>query len=268
MAREDDPVVWDAAQYLGFSDERSRPFVDLMARVGAERPARVVDLGCGPGNLTAMLAARWPDARIVGVDNSDEMITAARNSKAADTIEFSLGDARRWEPDGPVDVAVTNATLHWVAGHDRVLARMATWLAPGGWLAVQVPGNFTSPSHIAIAELCRSPRWAALLADAPQHPTPTPDAALYAGALLDAGLAVDAWETTYLHLLTGDDAVLEWVKGSALRPVLTRLGDADDDDRMAFLADIGERLRAAYPPGRHGTLFPFRRIFAVAHRRA
>ncbi len=257
--------MWDAKQYLRFGDERSRPFVDLLARVGATDPALVVDLGCGPGHLTALLAERWPSARVVGVDDSPAMIEAARANEAASRVEFVLADAATWEPERPVDVVLSNATLQWIPQHDRLLARMASWAAPSGWVAVQVPGNFTSPSHVALAEQCESPRWAAKLADARQRPEPVPDPATYAEVLLDAGLAVDAWETTYFHLLRGEDPVLQWVSGTALRPVLAWLDAADTHE---FTRELSLRLRKAYPPGRHGTTFPFRRVFAVGNRSA
>jgi len=231
-------------------------------RVDATDPALVVDLGCGPGHLTAMLAQRWPGARVVGVDDSPAMIEAARAHEAASRVEFVLADAAVWEPDSSVDVVLSNATLQWIPQHDRLLARMASWAAPSGWVAVQVPGNFGSPSHLTIAELCTSARWAAQLDEARQRPDPVPDPATYANVLLDAGMAVDAWETTYLHLLGGEDPVLQWVSGTALRPVLARLDAADTDE---FISELAPRLRAAYPPGRHGTTFPFRRVFAVGH---
>jgi len=236
-----------------------------LARVGATDPALVVDLGCGPGHLTALLAERWPRARVVGVDDSPAMIEAARANEAASRVEFVLADAAAWEPDGSVDVVLSNATLQWIPQHDRLLARMASWTAPAGWVAMQVPGNFASPSHLAIADLCESPRWAAQLAEARQRPDPVPDPATYADVLLDAGLAVDAWETTYLHLLSGEDPVLQWVSGTALRPVLARLDAADTKE---FTSELAVRLREAYPPGPHGTAFPFRRVFAVGNRSA
>ena len=234
-----------------------------MARVGATDAALVVDLGCGPGHLTALLAERWPSARVIGVDDSPAMIEAARANEAAARVEFVLADAATWEPETAVDVVLSNATLQWIPHHDRLLARMASWTAPSGWVAVQVPGNFSSPSHLAIAALCESPRWSAQLSEARQRPDPVPDPATYAVVLLGAGLAVDAWETTYLHLLGGDDPVLQWVSGTALRPLLARLDAADTHE---FTRELALRLRAAYPPGRHGTAFPFRRVFAVGHR--
>jgi trans-aconitate 2-methyltransferase len=259
---------WDPAAYLHFAGERARPFADLTARVGAAAPSAVVDLGCGEGTMTATLARRWPTARVTGVDSSPEMLAAASEAASASAgarrVDLVAGDVRDWAPGGPVDVVVSNAVLHRVPGHDALLRRWAGWLAPGGWLAVQVPGNFRAPTHALLAGLCRSPRWAALLADV----APRPDAVLepegYLDVLMRAGLLPDVWETTYLHVLSGPDPVLAWVRGTVLRPVLARLSD---DDAATFTAEYAAALRAAYPARPDGTtVLPFRRIFAVASR--
>ncbi|TFV64115.1 trans-aconitate 2-methyltransferase [Geodermatophilus sp. DF01-2] len=253
--------AWDPAGYLRFGDERARPFTDLLARVGAREPLTVVDLGCGEGALTASLAARWPGARVTGVDSSPDMLAAAAAHAVPGRVEFAAGDVRDWRPDRPVDVLVTNAVLHWVPGHVELLRRWAGQLAPGGWLALQVPGNWRAPTHALLAELCRSPRWAASLADA----APADDAVLdptgYLEVLTGAGLTVEAWETTYLHVLTGEDPVLGWVHSTVLRPVLARL---EEDDAAELTAEYAAALRAAYPRRADGTtLLPFRRVFAV-----
>src|SRR6476661_4925494 len=153
--------MWDAGQYLRFGGERARPFFDLVAQVGATGPQYVADLGCGPGNLTAALARRWPGATVVGVDNSPEMIDAAQVTAAreAPNLSFALGDVWEWRPEHPVDVLVCNAVLQWVPGHDELLLRWADLLAPGGWLAFQLPGNFDQPSHAIVKELAAAPRW-------------------------------------------------------------------------------------------------------------
>jgi trans-aconitate 2-methyltransferase len=255
--------VWDAGQYLRFGGERARPFFDLVAQVGAASPRYVADLGCGPGNLTVALAERWPEATVVGVDNSPEMIAAADATvprKAG--LSFEVGDVRDWRPERLLDVLVCNAVLQWVPGHDELLLRWADLLAPGGWLAFQLPGNFDQPSHAIVAELARSPRWRSLLADAELN-RQAGDPAEYVALLARPGFEVDAWETCYLHILHGENPVLEWTKGSTLRPVLSAL-DAEQAD--AFLRDYGERVREAYPPLPFGTVFPFRRVFAVVHR--
>jgi trans-aconitate 2-methyltransferase len=257
-------AAWDPARYLAFAGERARPFADLIARVGAVAPRTVVDLGCGEGALTASLAQCWPGARVTGVDSSGDMLAAATAHAVTDRVSFTSGDVRTWAPDHPVDVVVSNAVLHWVPGHPALLTRWAGWLAPDGWLAVQVPGNFGASTHTLLAELCRLPRWGGRLADA----APRLDAVLEPGGYLDvlagAGLRADVWETTYLHVLTGNDPVLRWVGGTVLRPVLARLDDAEAGE---FTDRYAAALREAYPPRPDGTtVLPFRRVFAVGHR--
>lgn len=259
MSRESVPV-WDPAQYGRYADERSRPFFELTGRIRVTAPATVFDLGCGPGDLTATLADRWPTAAVTGVDNSPEMIDRARRLTSG-RLTFERADVTEWAPRTSPDVIVSNALFQWVPGHRDVLARLAAALPPGGHLAFQVPGNFDAPSHALLRELCRAPRWRDRLADTARV-GPVDEPAGYLDLLTRTGCTVDAWETTYLHVLPGDDAVLEWVKGTALRPVLTRLTDASDRD--AFLTQYRDALRDAYPPRPYGTIFPFRRIFAVA----
>jgi trans-aconitate 2-methyltransferase len=256
--------AWDPMRYLRFAGERARPFADLVARVSAEAPATVVDLGCGEGSLTASLARRWPGAQVTGVDSSPEMLAAAAAEARPGRVEFTLGDVREWAPSGPVDVVVSNAVLHWVPGHDRLLTRWASWLPPGGWLAVQVPGNFRAPTHALLADLCRSPGWADRLSAAAPRPDAVLEPAGYLDVLSGAGLSPDAWETTYLHVLSGPDPVLAWVRSTVLRPVLALL---PDDDAARFTAEYAAALRTAYPPRPDGTtVLPFRRVFAVGTR--
>lgn len=262
--------MWDPGQYQRFGDERSRPFFDLIARIGAADPGYVADLGCGPGNLTAALAQRWPRAEVTGVDNSPEMIEAAAAEAAAagggtarGRLRFVLADVRDWQPPRPPDVLVSNAVLQWVPDHLDVIARWAGMLPSGGWLAFQVPGNFGQPSHVILRELAASARWRSLLAGVELN-RQAASPAEYLDLLARAGCEVDAWETTYLHVLAGDDPVLEWYRGTGLRPVLARL---DQEQAAEFLAEYGSRARAAYPRAPYGTLLPFRRVFAVARRR-
>jgi trans-aconitate 2-methyltransferase len=286
-------VMWDPQQYRRFGDERSRPFFDLVGRIDAENPQSVADLGCGPGNLTATLAERWPEAVITGVDSSPAMIEAARAGQAArggqstrngqgaqtargirgaqDTggaspsggrLSFVLGDIADWTPDGPVDVIVSNAALQWLPDQPKALARWAGLLAPGGWLAVQAPGNFDQPGHTVMRELAASPRWRPLL-DGVRLNRQATDPADYLDLLGGSGCVVDAWETTYLHVLPGENPVLDWYKGSGLRPVLDAL---PPDLAGEFTAEYGARIREAYPARPYGTVFPFRRVFVVARR--
>jgi trans-aconitate 2-methyltransferase len=259
-------AAWNPSEYLRFAGERARPFVDLMARVSSRNPRTVVDLGCGTGALTAELARRWPEARVVGVDSSAEMLAEAVQRAEPGRVEFVQGDVSAWEPDGAVDVLVSNAVLHWIPGHERLLTRWAAALAADGELAIQVPGNFRAPTHALLAELCAAPRWADRLADV----APRRDAVLSPAGYLDlmsaAGLSPDVWETTYLHVLSGPDPVLGWVRSTVLRPVLARL---DDGEAAEFGALYAAALREAYPARPDGTtLLPFRRIFAVAARPA
>jgi len=250
--------TWDPERYLTYADERGRPFVDLISRVGAEAPARVLDLGCGPGNLTALLAARWPGAVITGLDSSEAMVATARRDVPG--LEFEVADLRDWRPDVPVDVLVSNATLQWVHGHLDLLPSLVAAVAPGGWFAFQVPANFDEPSHTIRRDLAALPAYAEHTAGA-DHPASHEPAAYY-DALAALGCAVDVWETTYLHVLRGPDPVFTWVSGTGARPTLQAL---PDDLRPAFEADFKARLAAAYPPRADGTvLLPFRRVFAVA----
>lgn len=265
--------TWDPAQYLRHAGHRARPFTDLLAQVPElpARPPRIADLGCGPGNVTALLAGRWPTARITGLDNSPEMLERAQEhagpTPGGGRIVFAHADARTWTPAEPYDLIVSNATLQWVPGHVERFADWITGLAPGGTLAFQVPGNFAAPSHRLMRELAGSPRWRDRLAGTLRHDDAvlTPEA--YLARLTGLGCTADVWETTYVHLLTGEDAVLDWVKGTGLRPVLTALDD-EPEARDAFVAEYRDALRAAYPPGAHGTPFPFRRVFAVATKEA
>jgi trans-aconitate 2-methyltransferase len=250
---------WDPERYLTYADERGRPFVELLARIGADNPGRVVDLGCGPGHLTRLLAERWPEARVEGLDSSPEMVERARATVPG--LEFAIGDLRAWvsEPGEPVDVLVSNATLQWLPGHLDLLPGLVAAVAPGGWLAFQVPGNFGEPSHTLRTELAGEAAY-----EIHTRGVAVPSschAGVYLDALARLGCRVDAWETTYLHLLTGDDPVFTWVSGTGARPTLQAL---PDDLREDFEAELKARLRAAYPPGPAGVVLPFRRIFVVA----
>ncbi|MEU6374222.1 trans-aconitate 2-methyltransferase [Streptomyces sp. NPDC046909] len=263
-------TTWDPAQYLRHADHRARPFLDLLSRIpdppGAS--ARIADLGCGPGNVTVLLADRWPTARITGYDNSPEMLDRAHTEHEGPTpgggrLDFAHGDVRTWNPEAPYDLIISNATLQWVPGHVDRFADWIAGLAPGGTFAFQVPGNFGAPSHRLMRELAES----AGLAGALRHEDAVLSPESYLEHLTALGCTADVWETTYVHLLPGEDPVLDWVKGTGLRPVLTALAD-DPEARDAFLNRYRDALRKAYPAGPHGTAFPFRRIFAVARKEA
>ena len=255
-------TTWDPAQYGQFAAERSRPFTDLVSEIDLPGALEIADLGCGTGALTAELAERWPAAHVVGIDTSPEMLGKAGAYAIPSRLEFHLGDVRTWEPPEPLDIIVSNATLHWVAGHLGMLERFASFLAPGGMIAFQVPGNFNEPTHQLLAALAASARWRETLSNLGQPPS-SHDPAEYLEALFAFGLMPRAWETTYCQVLQGDDAVLEWMKGTALRPFLSAL---TPDEQGAFLAEYGAELRDAYPAGPAGTLLPFRRVFAIGQR--
>ena len=251
--------MWDPDVYLSFADQRGRPFYDLLSRVGAQQPRRVVDLGCGPGNLTVQLAQRWPDAVIEALDNSPQMVTAARERG----VDAAVGDLRTWTPQRDTDVVVSNAALHWVPEHGDLLVRWAGQLPAGAWIAVQMPGNFESPSHIAVGVVARRKAYAKALHDIPfQRGTVVGTPGRYGDLLIESGCNVDAWETTYLHRLTGQHPVLDWIEGTALRPVRERL---KQQDYQQFCQDLIPLLADAYPSRADGTtFFPFRRVFVVA----
>jgi trans-aconitate 2-methyltransferase len=254
--------MWDPDVYLAFAGQRARPFYDLLSRVGAEQPRRVVDLGCGAGNLTLQLSRRWPEAVIEALDDSTEMVAAAKERG----VNATVGDVRSWQPQRDTDVVMSNAVLHWVPEHAELLVRWAGQLAGGTWLAIQMPGNFETPSHAAVRAVARREPFANILRDVPfrvgavvQPPT------YYADLLIRAGCAVDAWETTYLHQLTGEHPVLDWITGTSLRPVRERLSD---EDWQRFRRELIPLLADAYLPRPDGvTFFPFRRVFVVAQIR-
>ncbi|MFJ5958593.1 trans-aconitate 2-methyltransferase [Paenarthrobacter sp. NPDC092416] len=257
-------MKWDPSKYVEFGNHRDRPFHDLVARVLADDPQKVVDLGCGPGNLTATLSVRWPEARVVGLDSSAEMLAKAESqAQQFPRLEFGLADIADWSPDQDTDVVVTNAALQWVPGHQEMLGKWLRALKPGAWFALQVPGNFTSPSHTLMRTLAESGDWAAKLSGVLRHDGAVAGPADYLETMLDAGCSADAWETTYQQVLQGPDPVLEWVRGTGLRPVLAALSP---EDAAAFEEQYSALLRDAYPTTRHGTVFPFRRIFAVARK--
>ncbi len=255
-------MTWDTSQYLKFADHRLRPAVDLMARIAVDAPRRVVDLGCGAGNVTALLAARWPDAEIRGLDPSPEMLERARADHPS--LAFEVADAASWESEPPVDVLYSNAALHWLGDHHTLFPRLFEQVAPGGWLAVQMPRNFSAPSHTSVAAAAADGPWRstieAMLSDPPTH-----EPGYYIDLLSPMADTLDVWETEYIQILEGEDPVAEWTKGTWLRPFLAAL---EGDDRAGFEDAYRARVRAAYPAMPDGrTVFPFRRLFLVARRR-
>jgi trans-aconitate 2-methyltransferase len=268
---------WDPALYQTYADERGRPFLDLTARIRTAAPSTVVDLGCGPGNMTATLAERWPSARIIGLDSSTEMITAASARTIPGRLEFRVSSIEHWSSEGrlsgPVDVIVANASLQWVPSHPDLLPAWAETLGPGGTLAFQVPRTRSMPASDVIRAVASSPRWASRVGHVAASAGPRSlltsvrDVAEYADLLAQLGLRVDAWETTYLHILSGPDPVLEWFSGTGLRPYLDALAVAGEPSAVAeFRAEIAAGLREVYPPAPYGTILPFPRVFVVAQR--
>jgi trans-aconitate 2-methyltransferase len=256
--------MWDAKQYLKFAAERGRPFVELLAQVQLERPGFIVDLGCGPGNVTQILTERWLTARVLGVDNSPAMLEQANKLVIPGRLEFVRGDIATWTAPRPPDLIISNAAFHWVPNHERLLDRLAAMLSTGGVLAVQIPDRFCdTPAQLAIEAATADPRWASQLKGVGLNRDSVKPLSWYVRRLLELGFQVNAWQTTYMHVLTGENPVLDWLKGTALQALLERL---EPSLAEAFLADVGARFKTAYPPVNRTTLFPFPRLFFVASR--
>ena len=254
-------MSWNPDLYLAFGDHRLRPAVDLMARIPVDAPQRIVDLGCGPGHVTKLLAERWAKAEIVGIDNAAIMIERARRDVPA--LTFRHDDIAAWRAAPPVDLIFSNAALHWLNDHEQLFPRLLAQLNPGGVLAAQMPRNFDAPFHRALAETAEAGPWRAKLAPLLRRAPVWPPAA-YWRLLAPQTQELDIWESEYLHALGGEDPVAEWTKATALMPFLEALAGPE---RGAFEAAYRARLRQAYPREADGrTLFPFRRLFIVARR--
>ncbi len=255
-------MAWDPKIYLNFGEHRTRPAAELLARVDVETPEHVVDLGCGPGNSTALLAARWPEAEITGVDSSREMLAAARKSGV--DAQWREADVAIWAPDEPHDVVFSNATLQWVPDHRTLLPRLIESVAPGGMFAMQVPRNFSEPGHTLILEVAKGKPWAHKFENVRDwHHVLAPEE--YFDVLEAHAASLDIWETRYCQVLEGEDAVLNWMSGTGLRPFAQAL---DDAERAEFLEEYRAALARAYPRRESGvTLFPFQRLFLVARAR-
>jgi trans-aconitate 2-methyltransferase len=253
---------WNAGQYLRFADERTRPCRDLAAAVALDAPRRIVDLGCGPGNSTAVLAGRWPDASITGLDSSEAMIAAARRD--APQRAWIAGDIASWTADAPFDLVFSNAALQWVPDHAATYPRLLDQTAPGGALAVQVPLNMAAPAHEAMREIAGRPAWRNRF-QAPVREWHVHPADFYYDLLAPVAARLDLWQTEYLHVLPGPSAIVEWYKGTGLRPFLDAL--PDEAARQGFLDDFLAAVTTAYPARPDGrVLFPFLRLFVIAYR--
>ena len=254
--------TWDSQQYLRFNAQRTRPAEDLAARTAVDAPRTVVDLGCGPGNSTAIVAQRWPMAKVSGIDSSAEMIETARKTSAS--IDWSIGDIATWSPSATYDVVFSNAALQWVPDHETVLPKLFSRVATGGAFAFQVPANFDAPGHQLIRKVGSSDRWRGLFTTAVRewHVEPVE---FYYDVLAPLSTRLDLWLTDYIHILPGPEAIVEWYRGTGLRPWLDAL--PDEETRSAFVANYLTEITAAFPRQRDGNvLFPFRRLFAVAYR--
>lgn len=252
---------WSATQYSKFERERNRPVCDLLAQVGDQTVNRAADIGCGPGTSTELLQARFPSAAIIGIDSSPNMIEAAR--KRLPTIQFEIDDIASWRQVGPFDLILANAVLQWVPDHARLLSKLLAKLASGGSLAVQIPNNLNEPAHRLMREIGEQGPWNRKLAGASKARDNDQRADWYYRTLHGLGAKVNVWMTIYHHPLTGGaGAVVEWFKGSGLRPFLDPL---DDQERSEFLKRYQEAIAAAYPTLPDGTvLLPFPRLFFVA----
>ena len=252
-------MSWNPQQYSRFTGQRLRPALDLIARIPIEHPNTVIDLGCGTGNVTRVLRGRWPDAGIVGVDGSPQMLSEAQ--KATGDIGWELADLADWNPQERFDLVFSNAALHWLDDHPALFERLSAKIAAGGVLAVQMPRNFDAPSHKLMHELAASPPWRDTLAKL-LRPQPVLSAEAYHGLLAPHTRSLDIWETEYLQVLEGENPVAEWIKGTWLAPLLNALAPGA---RAAFESEYRIRVARAYPQQRDGTtLFPFRRLFIVA----
>ena len=255
-------MSWSAAQYVKFERERTRPVHDLVARIPNAEVASAADIGCGPGNSTEVLRDRYPAARIVGLDSSPDMIQAAR--KRLPFVAFEVADIREWRPKAPLDVILANAVLQWIPDHESLFPALLAQLKPGGALAAQMPDNLEEPSHRLMGEVAGDGPWAAKLRDAAAAGTERHGADWYFRLVRPHAANVDVWRTTYYHPLAGARAIVEWLKGTGLRPFLDPL---DPSEQEAFLARYEEAIATAYPAEPDGTvLLPFPRLFVVAAR--
>ncbi|HEV7480064.1 MAG TPA: trans-aconitate 2-methyltransferase [Roseiarcus sp.] len=255
-------MTWSATQYVKFEQERTRPVHDLVARIPNAAIARAADIGCGPGNSTEVLRERYPDARIIGLDSSPDMIEAAR--KRLPDVAFEVADIREWRPKEPLDVILANAVLQWIPDHETLFPALMAKLSPGGALATQMPDNLDEPSHRLMGEVASNGAWAAKLKGATGARTERHLAEWYFRLLRPHAPRVDVWRTTYFHPLAGAHAVVEWLKGTGLRPFLDPL---EESERNAFLAHYEAAIAKAYPAETDGTvLLPFPRLFVAAMR--
>lgn len=251
---------WSAEQYLKFEDERTRPARDLLAQVPLRQPQKIADIGCGPGNSTALLVERWPQASVIGVDTSADMLRQARERLPGH--KFIEANVAHWAPPAGTEVLFANAVFQWVPEHLKHLKRLLGGLPAGGVLAVQMPDNLDEPSHIMMREVAFQEPWRHQLAKAAELRDGLPVPGVYYDALRPLCSRLEIWHTIYNHVLDDAVAIVEWVKGTGLRPFVDPL---EPPERKAYLAAYTARIAAAYPPQADGkVLLRFPRIFIVA----
>ena len=251
--------AWDAGQYLRFADERTRPAHDLVARIEVDAPHHIVDLGCGPGNSTAVLRQRWPKAAITGLDTSAELLEAARRNHPG--IDFVRGDIAEWAPREPLDLVFANAALQWVPDHRRLLPRLFAAVAPGGALAVQMPRNHDFATHRLMRQAAAEGPWRERLAGA-RDPSPVKPPEFYYDLLAPLSARFTMWETNYIQVMDGVRAIIDWLRGTGLGPFLARL---DAREQRAFLDRYAALLTEAFPARADGkVLLPYPRLFFIA----
>jgi trans-aconitate 2-methyltransferase len=254
------PDTWSPSAYLRFGDERTRAARDLLAQVPLASAGQVVDVGCGPGNSTALLVARYPEATVVGLDSSDAMLDEART--ALPDARFEHADAAVWLPPPDTDLVFANAVYQWIPDHVAVLTRTLAALSMGAVLAVQMPDNVAEPTHRLMQEVAESGRWAARLAGAAR--APLPPVRVYYDALRPAAARLDIWHVIYNHVLDGPAAVVDWLRGTGLRPFLEPL---TGEERREYVSRYTARIAEAYPAAIDGrVLLRFPRLFIVAIR--
>jgi len=263
-------MKWDPAKYTEFSDYRGRPYKDLLGQLSEINPKKIVDLGCGPGNMTRLLAQRWPDAQVTGLDSSAEMIAKAQSAEHEENLEFALADARVWQPEEETDLLFSNAMLQWLPEHRELLTSWLENMKVGSYVAIQMPGNFASPSHALMREVAESPKWVHKLGGVLRGGTVVGEPDEYQRLLLSAGFQANVWESTFHQLLMGDDPIVDWVRGTALLPVKATLNSSE---YVEFENDYRGAVSASYPSfqapdGTRLTNFPFRRLFMVGHKLA
>ncbi len=253
---------WNATHYLRYGDERTRPAHDLVTRLQLESPRRIVDLGCGPGNSTQLLHARWPGAAVIGVDNSPEMLTMARENHP--DLTWVQADIANWEPDSPVDLVFSNAALQWLPNHTSLLPRLFDRVASGGALAVQIPSSTYADVRRLMHAISEEPRWNERMEPA-RNALTMESPGVYYDALVGQAASLDIWETEYNHVMASTDAIVDWIASTGLRPFVGAL--ENEDERSDFVEMLRQRVAVTYEKRADGkTLFPFRRTFVIAYR--